>query len=85
MDNKDAAALRMIHVLEAALPLLIKLGDFIGNGDLNLDRKDSLGVRCDVIGDIRLAIEAGRATFGFGEIPNGTYIDRSDIPSAPAE
>jgi hypothetical protein len=48
-----AAAPRMLEIIERALPLLVRLGDFIGNGDVDPTRPDSLGVRCDVIGDAR--------------------------------
>lgn len=40
-------------VLTRAVPLLVRLGDFIGNGEINQDREDSLGQRCDLILDIR--------------------------------
>jgi hypothetical protein len=33
--------------------MLCRLGDFIGNGELDSTRPDSLGARCDLIGDIR--------------------------------
>lgn len=48
-------------LLKRTLPLLVRLGDFIGNGEVDPDRPDSLGERCDLIGDIRqLLEEAGR-------------------------
>jgi hypothetical protein len=42
--------------MQRALPFLVKLGDFIGNGPIDHNRPDgraSLGSRCDLIGDIR--------------------------------
>lgn len=85
MENKDAVALKMLHALEDAIPLLVQLGDFIGNGMLNKNRKESLGVRCDAIDDIREAIAAGREAFQLGAIPGGQHIDPLSIPPAPSE
>lgn len=51
----DAAPV-LLALLERTIPMLIRLGDFIGNGDVDTTRPDSLGVRCDLIGDIRAAI-----------------------------
>lgn len=48
-----AAAPELLAALQRALPLLVRLGDFIGNGDVDPTRPDSLGVRCDVIEDAR--------------------------------
>lgn len=45
------------ELLRRALPLLVQLGDFIGNGPINADRPDSLGTRCDLIADMRAALE----------------------------
>lgn len=39
--------------LERALPMLVRLGDFIGNGEIDQKREGSLGERCDLIGDIK--------------------------------
>lgn len=48
----------LCKVAVRALPLLCRLGDFIGNGPINPNRPDSLGERCDVIGDLRDALAA---------------------------
>lgn len=40
-------------LLRRTLPLLERLGDFIGNGDIDPSRPGSLGTRCDVILDIK--------------------------------
>ena len=50
-DPRDA-------LLARALPLLVQLGDAIGNGPIDPTRADSLGIRCDLIGDIHAAIGA---------------------------
>lgn len=42
-----AAAPDLLEALESAIPLLVKLGDFIGNGEKTSDQ--SLGIRCDTI------------------------------------
>jgi hypothetical protein len=41
-----------------ALPLLVRLGDFIGNGPVDPKNPASLGERCDVILALRRALEA---------------------------
>lgn len=46
-------------LLARALPLLVQLGDFIGNGPVDPARAESLGVRCDLIGDINDALATG--------------------------
>lgn len=43
--------------LAAALPLLILLGDYVGNGPDDPNNPVSLGVRCDAIGRVRKALE----------------------------
>ena len=43
-------------LLRRTLPLLVRLGDFIGNGPIDPARPASLGVRCDLIGDIKQAL-----------------------------
>jgi hypothetical protein len=43
-------------LLMRALPMLRRLGDFIGNGEVDPDRPGSLGARCDLIIDIRDAL-----------------------------
>lgn len=49
---------RPLHaLLVRTLPLLVQLGDHIGNGPIDPDRMDSHGQRCDLIGDIRDALE----------------------------
>lgn len=40
-------------LLRRTLPMLVRLGDFIGNGDLDPTREGSLGSRCDLILDIK--------------------------------
>lgn len=49
-----------MDLLRRALPMLIRLGDFIGNGDIDPNRADSIGARCDLIGDIKAKL---------GEVP----------------
>lgn len=56
--SRDEAAraerdLIVADALRRALPLLERLGDFIGNGEVDLDRHGSLGERCDLILDIK--------------------------------
>lgn len=46
------------ELLTRVLPLLVQLGNFIGNGPIDPERPDSLGVRCDLIGDIKDRLEA---------------------------
>lgn len=46
----------LLTALKDTIPLLIRLGDFIGNGEVT--GPDSLGVRCDVILAARNAIRA---------------------------
>jgi predicted metal-dependent phosphoesterase TrpH len=55
-DERAMAALRDAAV--RALPLLCRLGDFIGNGPVDPYNPDSLGERCDVIGALRGALAA---------------------------
>jgi hypothetical protein len=43
----------MLDLLRRTLPMLVQLGDHIGNGPIDPARPDSLGTRCDLIGDIR--------------------------------
>jgi hypothetical protein len=43
-------------LLRRALPLLVALGDYIGNGPVIGLRGNSLGMRCDLIADIEAAI-----------------------------
>lgn len=43
------------HALELALPLLIQLGDFIGNGKPSAS---GLGERCDAVLAVRAALKA---------------------------
>ena len=45
-------------LLLRTLPLLIRLGDFIDNGPVDPTREESIGLRCDLIGDIKTALEA---------------------------
>lgn len=44
-------------LLDRALPLLEKLGDYIGNGHVNKNRKKSLGERYDLVLDIKNALK----------------------------
>ncbi len=46
-----------LGLLERAIPLLQLLGDYIGNGPLDASRADSMGVRCDLLGDINKMVE----------------------------
>ncbi len=47
-----------LGLLERAIPLLVLLGDYIGNGPIDESRMDSIGVRCDLLGDIHKLLEA---------------------------
>jgi hypothetical protein len=49
LANEDVSA---SDLLRRALPLLVLLGNYLGNGPIAKDRPDSLGSRCDLIGDI---------------------------------
>lgn len=42
-----------MRLLERTLPMLERLGDFIGNGPEDPDRPGSHGQRCDLILDIK--------------------------------
>lgn len=55
-----AAPVSRPDLLRRALPLLVKLGDFIGNGPIDPNRPASLGERCDLVGDIHDALEQPR-------------------------
>ncbi len=48
-------------LLRRALPLLVQLGDHIGNGPPDPNRPDTLGTRCDLIGDIHDWLDADQA------------------------
>jgi hypothetical protein len=48
-------------LLARALPLLVQLGDYIGNGPVDPARPDSLGTRCDLIGDIQQSLSTTNA------------------------
>ena len=58
LGGQEAEARRL---LTRALPLLVQLGDYIGNGPVNGDRLDSLGERCDLIGDIKDLLEGNQS------------------------
>jgi hypothetical protein len=60
----DAAAEEAHALLRRALPMLVRLGDFIGNGPIDPTRRDSLGERCDLIRDIRRSLEIAGETLG---------------------
>jgi|SRR5688572_20975950 len=51
---------------QRAIPLLVRLGDFIGNGPVDPSKPESLGERCDVLLALKDALakldayEAGR-------------------------
>lgn len=62
-------------LLRRALPMLERLGDFIGNGEPTPGRADSLGDRCDLILDIKRFLDPGE-TLGedvAGEIAAGGH------------
>ena len=59
------------EMLARAIPLLIRLGDFIGNGELS-QRPNSLGERCDLIGDIRRALAAQTRVFRAKDHPEAS-------------
>lgn len=48
---------RFRGLLQRAIPMLVKLGDFWGNGPVDSGREGSLGRRCDLIGDIHKEID----------------------------
>ncbi len=48
----------LIKTLEDTLPFLIRLGDFIGNGDVDKNDTNSLGNRCDLILKIKKLLES---------------------------
>lgn len=50
---REAPAPDADDLLRRALPLLVRLGDFVGNGAIDPRRENSLGERCDLIGDIK--------------------------------
>lgn len=52
---------KLEKLLERALPMLVRLGDFIGNGEIDPKRDGSLGERCDLIGDIKEHFRAAYA------------------------
>jgi len=54
--RRENAAMR--EALKTSIPMLVRLGDFIGNGPENPRRPDSLGERCDLIGDIKDLLNA---------------------------
>ena len=56
--RKDSMNESERRLLERALPFLVMLGNYIGNGDVDPSRPDSLGVRCDLIIDIKQALDA---------------------------
>jgi hypothetical protein len=47
------------QLLQRTLPLLVRLGNYIGNGTIDAARAGSLGERCDLIGDIHEYLEGG--------------------------
>jgi hypothetical protein len=49
-------------LLTRVLPLLERLGDFIGNGEIDPSRTASLGERCDLIGDIKDYLRGSKPT-----------------------
>ncbi len=51
-----AAAPELYAALERCLPLLVQLGDFIGNGPINPNDPNSIGERCDAIDAARSAL-----------------------------
>lgn len=51
----------MTHALRRALPLLMLLGDYIGNGPVDVTNPRSLGVRVDVIAEINDVLRAYEA------------------------
>lgn len=59
---------QLVEALEAAIPLLIRLGDFIGNGEIT--GPGSLGIRCDVILSARAAIRAAKECSHNEMVPN---------------
>lgn len=42
----------VVDLFRRVMPMLVRLGDFIGNGPVDPNRPGSLGARCDLIGDI---------------------------------
>lgn len=66
MTTRD---IELIALLERALPMLVRLGDFIGNGPTDDTRQESYGTRCDLIGDIKDAIENAREPIKWAGYP----------------
>lgn len=56
--NAYGAHRALVEAATHALPLLVQLGNYIGNGDVDPKNPDSLGERCDVIAAIRNALAA---------------------------
>jgi hypothetical protein len=66
-------------LLRRALPLLVALGDYVGNGPVIGLRGNSLGLRCDLIADIRAALlaavpEADRPAFLQDQATRETFL-----------
>ncbi len=70
----------MRDLLARALPMLVQLGDYIGNGPIDPTRADSLGSRCDLIGDIH-AVLAGEPVHREATATCGQPID-AVVPGA---
>jgi hypothetical protein len=49
------------QLLQRTLPMLVRLGNYIGNGSVDAARPGSLGTRCDLIGDIHTYLEGPAA------------------------
>jgi hypothetical protein len=48
----------LVQAALRALPLLVQLGDYIGNGPVDSSNPQSLGERCDVVEALRAALGA---------------------------
>lgn len=58
LDGRGADVRTLVNAARRALPLLERLGDLDGNGPVDVTRPGSLGVRCDVMGDLKAALRA---------------------------
>lgn len=55
-DGYGAEIVALIDAAARALPLLERLGDYMGNGKIDVNRPGSLGERCDVLADLKQAL-----------------------------
>lgn len=57
LDEDIAGAIDAVEqeraIVARVIPMLVQLGDYIGNGPIDPSRPGSLGTRCDLIGDLQ--------------------------------